>query len=243
MTNTKYLSRFPSLGQAAHFTFNGINSRDYDIAVERLPDIIVPKRRAQTLTIPGKSGCLHLEDSDVYDSYTKNVECVLLSEQNAQRLPAWLTGAGQAVFSNEPLRQYEVFVKSPIYLSRFVNSFQRFVLSLECQPYKYELNQTALVWALPSLPVASAKATLRNPGTATAMPIVKLFGTGTIRLFFREQNIEARNVQDCAVIDSRTMFANCQTAGTFPFFLPGENELWVQGNVTRMEILPYWRWL
>ena len=46
----------------AYFIYNGKDSRDMGVILESLPPITRPKRRMETLTIPGRNGTLCIDE-------------------------------------------------------------------------------------------------------------------------------------------------------------------------------------
>ena len=52
-----------------YFIFNGKDSRDFEVYIEEYPPIVRPKERIETITVPGRSGTLHMREAEgVYES-------------------------------------------------------------------------------------------------------------------------------------------------------------------------------
>ena len=60
----------------AYFIYNGKDSRDMGVILESLPPITRPKRRMETLTIPGRNGTLCI-DEGTYESNPISLKCTL----------------------------------------------------------------------------------------------------------------------------------------------------------------------
>jgi phage-related protein len=227
----------------SYFIFNGKKSSMYDILVEEQPAIIKPQRKAEAFEIPGKSGLLHV-DNNAYESYIKTVTCSLMSVKYLDEIIKWLDGMGDVVFSNEKNKKYEAVVFNVIPFSKvFGMKKYRFPVQFDCQPFKYELTQEPVILAQPGQ--------LHNPGTMAAEPIITVYGTGSVTVSINWRSFSLAGITDYIVVDSRMLCAyrantelmNHRMTGGFPCFDTGENSISWTGNIQRLEILPYWRWL
>ena len=244
MIREKYLDIYPLPGEMAYFTFRNIRSTLYDIIIEELPPITHPRSRVESFVVPGRSGSMNISD-EAYDSYTKTVKCLLMTDIHIDNVASWLTGDGKAVFSNEPNRIYDVHVKNARTLSRaFMTGHKRFQIQFETQPYKSSAN--------PEEPLElTAPTTLTNPGTLRAHPILTIHGTGNMTVSISGRSFSLTGITDYIVVDSRmvtayrtnTQLMNHHMAGEFPYLDPGENRITWTGNISKIVIQPNWRWL
>ena len=85
-----------------YFIFNGKDSRDFEVYIEEYPPIVRPKERIETITVPGRSGTLHMREAEgVYESYTKSFEIIAVNPARIDEIKEWLKGAGELIIGNE----------------------------------------------------------------------------------------------------------------------------------------------
>ncbi|HBI7028618.1 TPA: hypothetical protein K8M70_002382 [Clostridium perfringens] len=85
----------------------------------------------------------------------------------------------------------------------------------------------------------------------TSLPILKLTGTGVIDIHINNTQISLKEVNGTVIIDSENMLChtsdkmnfNDNMTGYFPELIEGENRLSFEGNITKIELLPNWRYL
>lgn len=123
-----------------YFIFNGQDSRDFEIHIAEYPPIVKPQRRVQTLTVPGRSGTLHIKEGkygvDVYESYYKRFVITALNPSRIPEIIEWLDGAGVLTFGNELDWEYDAYVTGSIEFQRSFRGWHTADLSFEVQPYK-----------------------------------------------------------------------------------------------------------
>ncbi len=118
---------------------------------------------------------------------------------------------------------------------------------------KVEFGKLSTPW-MPSVSeeyINTAKLLIRNNTTYYSQPIIKIYGSGNIKLSVNNEIIEIKNLMDCIVLDSELQEAyldntnkNDLITGDFPKFEIGENTIQIEsGKVDKMQILPQWRWL
>ena len=94
----------------------------------------------QTLTIPGRSGTLHIKEGkygeDIYDSYYKRFVITALNPSRIPEIKEWLDGDGILTFGNELDWEYDAYVTGSIEFQRSFRGWHAAELSFEVQPYK-----------------------------------------------------------------------------------------------------------
>lgn len=130
-----------------YFIFNGRDSRDFEIYLEEYPPIVTPKERIKTITVPGRSGTLHMREAEgVYESYTKNFEIIAVNPARIDEIKEWLKGAGELIIGNELDYIYSAFINAEIEFTRFFRGWRKAVIPIEVQPYKASKNKTKVVF-------------------------------------------------------------------------------------------------
>lgn len=228
----------------AWFMFKGIDSRKMGVIVTAMPDTVRPERRMENISIAGRSGSLHI-DEETYDSYDRTMECAIKKRARIDEIIAWLVGSGDMIFSTEPDKVYKVTISNKISISQMMRAFQKFIVTMDTQPFKYSVNAVndALELTVPT--------TIRNRGTVYSEPVITICGSGDVTLHINGVDFPLYGVEESITIDSERMDVfkgnanqNSKYGGVdFPKFPVGENIISWTGNVTKVEIEPRWRWL
>lgn len=130
-----------------YFIFNGRDSRDFEIYLEEYPPIVTPKERIKTITVPGRSGTLHMREAEgVYESYTKPFEIIAVNPERIDEIKEWLKGAGELIVGNELDYIYSAFINAEIEFNRFFRGWHKAVIPIEVQPYKASKNKTKVAF-------------------------------------------------------------------------------------------------
>lgn len=239
------MSAFREITKLSYFIFKGIPSYDYNILVNKQPDIISPELRTEEIIIPGRSGKLYTSDN-LYESYTKTISCTIPDRAYLDVISAWLKGKGDIIFSNERDKLYKGFVKNQIPFSQVVREFRAFPVIFEVQPFKYAvnaLNDTIIIQKSPF--------SFWGNGTVEAAPIINIYGNGNINLTINGRGVSLQGINERITINSEIMDAykdnqnqNMKMAGEFPLLKAMENNIIsYTGNVEKIEIIPQWRWI
>ena len=119
------------------FIFNGKDSRDFDIQLGEYPPIVKPRERIEPVTVPGRSGTLHLKEGDyIYDSYVKPFNIVALDPSRIDEIKDWLQGSGELIIGNELDWIYDAYIFEQLEFTRFFRGWHRATLNVEVQPFK-----------------------------------------------------------------------------------------------------------
>lgn len=223
------------------FIWKGINSLNMGVEVLRLPALIRPKQRVEEIVVPGRNGALYITDG-TFENVTKPVEIGLLGGA-ADRVFNWLKGSGEVIFGNEPDKKYEAFIINKISMEQIIRQIRKGQVQFDCQPFKYELNPASVEMTIPG--------TLTNKGTVESCPVLTVYGQGDVAVSINGRTFYLYGLSDYIVIDSnmqnayrtRTELMNRHMAGEMPYFDVGDNVITWTGTVSKIEILPNWRWL
>ena len=229
-----------------YFIFKNIDSRDVKgVLVQELPPITKPKMRTRIDTLDGKDGA---EITTLgFEAYTKVLKIGLTRGYDLNNIIAWLQGDGEILFSNEPDKYYRVKILDQIDYTRLLR-FKQAEIKLFTQPFKYSATERLKTLAVTGLNSVE----IRNAGNYFSKPQITLTGTGTV-------NISVNGLQKCVLNlgdgESITLDADRQEAytgdilknrqmdGQFITLDVGKNTITWTGNLTKVEILHYSRWL
>lgn len=230
------------------FTFNGKNSFDYyGILIDKRPNLPSPKRRVLDIHIPGRSSSLKY-DENAYDDITISVECSIIDNvhQKIEQIKAWLLGSGEneLVFSFQNNRKYIAQVVNSIDFEIVLKVSSKFIIIFNCRPFKYDINNSLII-------LNENNQEIINPGSFYSRPIINVLGNGNIRLKINSQELYLENINNKIILNSEIQDAyssslvnlNNHVNGEFPVLDLGSNLLSWIGNVSKVEILPNWRWL
>lgn len=230
------------------FNFGGKNSyTDYGILITNRPSIPSPKRRITNVVVPGRNSSLRF-DENTYDDITITVECSLKQDSLISKIDdikGWLIGTGESslIFDFQGDKEYRSQVVNAIDFTQAYKIFSRFVIVFNCQPFKYAVDNS-------SINLISADK-IANLGTIYSEPIIKVVGNGDITLNIKSQTIKFKGITDHIILDSLQQNAynqsgenlNNKVTGEFPVISVGDNSISWSGNVSKVEIIPNWRWL
>ena len=230
------------------FNFRGKNSfSDYGVYISKRPSIPSPKRRITNVVIPGKSSSLRF-DENTYEDITIAVECSIKDDilpNKIDEIKEWLLAYGESdlVFSNQHNKKYIAQVVNVIDFTQVLKYISKFVIVFNCRPFKYEVESNVIEMI--------AEGSVTNPGSIYSEPIIKIFGSGDINLTINSEVIKLKEVINHIILDSVQQNCynedienlNSKMTGEFPKFEIGENNISWTGSVSKVEVIPNWRWL
>lgn len=232
-------------------TFNGITSDSLDLIVERFPSRVVPSRKVEVFSIPGRNGDLTVSQN-AWNNAILEYECYVSNKNNG--LPVTLPSI-TSWLSSDPgyLRLEDSYDPSVYRLARFVggtevenifNRYGRCTLEFDAKPQQFLLTGETAV-------SVSSSDTINNPTAFTALPIITIEGSGAVDF---EINGELFQISDVPlsgiVIDS--VLEDCYFGSTnlnslltlpaysFPKLTAGTNTITYTGTVTKFELQPNW---
>lgn len=232
------------------FNFGGKNSYDdFGILISKRPSIPSPKRRVNTINIPGRDSNL-IFDEKTYDDITLTVECSVKDEENLANkiddIKAWLfeTGQSDLIFSFQSDRKYIAQVVNSIDFKQIYKYFSEFPIILNCRPFKYAVENDLI-----NIIQTGTKVT--NIGTIESEPIITIYGSGDVVFKINDQEVRLKAITEKVILNSVIQDCyddagnnlNGSMNGEFLKLKPGENIIEWGGNVTKAEIVPNWRWL
>nr|DAQ07623.1 MAG TPA: distal tail protein [Caudoviricetes sp.] len=221
--------------------FKGVNSLDLGLYMEFLPERISPRRRDEAIVISGRHGSLTATDG-TFETYILQSEFILKNLSKTDEICSHFKGEGDLIFSDTLNRKFRARVSNKIEFSRIIRDLKRFVVEFEVQPFMYEAASSTLTLTEPT--------TILNIGNFESEPITTIYGQGDITLTINNSNIILNGVERKITPNSEALNAyndslllNNKISGDFPVLSIGENIISWTGSVTKLEIMPNWRWL
>lgn len=231
---------------ALSFTWNGVNCTTKHIRLQSRTPIINPEERVEHITIPGRDGELTMtEGTDVRNSYFQNMTLIIDDKQYIQEAENWLSGEGWITFNDtEPNVKQKARFEGAVTFEKHSRNLGYYTAEVQvyCDPEKRSTTETDIT-------VTSSGASLTNPGTLPAKPLLKITGSGAVSITIDGKTLvipecESGWVADCKnqwILESGIPQMNAWT-GEFPEIPTGSSTITFTGSVTKIEITPQWRW-
>ena len=234
--------------ESVWFEFAGARNTDKGVRLLSLPVRYHPAERGELVQVPGRDGYLWASDG-AFDNVLTRVQCQTTDDADMAAVDAWLRGAGELRFSDDPERFYRARVTKEFSRSAAMNRFvnQTFTVTFACQPFLYHRE-------VEDIPLTSSPATVTNPGTYASAPRLTIEGTGTAVLTIGTQIVEVEDLGGGVILDSElgecfnlneTQLKNSVVTlmdEDFPTLQPGANIIsWAGTGVTGITITPRWR--
>lgn len=231
------------------FNFAGKDSYlDFGILITSRPSIPSPKRRVSYIDIPGRDSSLRY-DEGTFEDITLTVECAITSEniiQKIDEITAWLLNSGESdlIFSFQNDKKYIAQVVNSIEFKQVLRYSSKFIIIFNCRPFKYAVTNNLIT-------ITQSGTNLINPGTIYSLPKFYIYGSGDVQIKINDEEFSISNLQNKIIVDS-TLYdcyddnlnnLNSKVIGNFPVLKVDNNIIDWTGNVTKIEILPNWRWL
>lgn len=232
------------------FNFGNKNSfEDYGILIAKRPVIPSPKRRVTFVNVPGRDSNIKF-DEGTYEDINIVVECTVKDRNNLSEkldeIKGWLFNSGESelIFSFQDDRKYTAQVINAIDFKPLYKIIGVFPILFSCRPFKYEVTNSMIT-------IQGSGGTINNVGTVESEPIISVYGSGNITLSINNDEIQLRDVSNSITIDSviedcygnNNENLNVKMAGEFPRLIPGINTIRWTGSISKLEIIPNWRWL
>lgn len=224
------------------FTFNNKNSySDFGILIAKRPNIPLPKRRVSSVVIPGRSSSLKF-DEGTYDDITITLECSIIDKKDIiekiDKIKEWLVTAGESdlIFSFQSDKKYIAQVVNMIDFKQVLKYASSFPIIFNCKPFKYSVKENIIT-------ITKNNSTIHNEGTFQSEPVIKVYGSGDIKLKINDAEVTVKKVDGYVTVDSvlkdcykDEVLKNGDMIGEFPVFKVGENVIGFSGNVSKMEV-------
>lgn len=232
------------------FIFGNKHSyKDFGIIIATRPSIPSPKRRVSYVSIPGRNSSLKF-DEETYEDITIVVECTIKSVNNLSdridEIKGWLfnSGEGELILSLQPDKKYIAQVVNAIDFKQIYDKIGKFPIVFNCKPFKYLSTNNRIT-------ITKPETIIENIGTIYSEPIIIIYGTGEALLGINDNKIKIIDIQNQIILDSviqdcyndKKTNMNSNMEGEFPFLKVGFNNIKWTGNISKIELIPNWRWV
>lgn len=228
-----------------YFVFGGKSSRYFGIYL-KAPFVIseaVPSY--EELVVPGRNGTLLIENHSFLNR-SAEAECFVLrrdADKALSEISQWLMRAGGYQRLELPDYPDSFFLARCISAPRITsnrNGYVEFQLKFTCKPQRFlKTGERAIV--------VDDTDTVYNRHF-DSKPLLTIHGTGICAVGIGSTQIRITDLEDYITIDCETH--NCYrqmenlnpfvTVPEFPSLVNGENEIYIDGGTTKLEIVPRW---
>ena len=223
-------------------TYNDVEITSIGGIVLSVSPPIRAQRRIESVEVPGRNGVLHIDDNS-YTPVTKTIRIGVSTPDVRDAINAWCAQSGILTTSFEPNRAYKVTQIAEVIWERVSNRLSQCIIVFECDPFRY-------VYPEPGAVVFTSAGNISNPGSIYSAPAITVTGSGNVVLTIGNQTVGLNNISLPVTIDSDMQTAFTQEeavtanmSGDFPLLQPGISNVAWTGNVTKLSILPRWRYL
>lgn len=233
--------------------WDNMSSADMNVIVESAPDLPIPARKMEVISVPGRNGDIVISQ-DAYENVTQEYKIAIIGED--QTLPKevravmeWLmrpVGYARLEDSFNPDVFRMAYYKSSKSVVNSLNTLGRATIQFECKPQRFlRIGEHSIL--------ASSGMKLSNPSPYTAKPIIAIKGTGTASLTVGDSVVSISAFGTGGEIDldceSQSAFYGTTnmndkisiTSGGFPELKEGDTQIsWTGNGVTEVIITPRW---
>ena len=229
-----------------YLIFRGVSTNSLDgVYVSKMPSHRKASMRYKEYYVKGRDGALHVDEG--FSNFDLSVTLVLADAgpELRQIVNAWADGTGKLITSDDLTHAYKASVKDEIRWSRVLGNqgfFDTAVVTFNCQPFLYE--------AVDSQVTLDASGAILNPGSADALPLIAIYGSGdaTLTVAGYEITIPGMTAGVPVYLDCENGYVYTESGATtmtgdFPVLPLGQSDIVFGSGVSQVVITPHWRWV
>lgn len=229
-----------------YLIFRNVSTQSLNgVEVSRMPSHKKARMRNTEYYVKGRDGALHIDQG--FGNFDIDAVLVLIDADATTRqlVNAWADGTGKLITSDDLTHAYMATVKDEIEWSRVLGNdgfYDTALITFNCQPYMYE--------SVDSVLELTESTNILNPGSATALPLIKIEGAGNVSFSVNSTTIEIDGMDaqtpvfiDCANGYVYTPSGATTMRGEIPELAMGGNAITFGANLSKLTITPHWRWV
>jgi phage-related protein len=232
------------------FVFNGRGTREFGMSVEKRPTQKTPKRRRETISVPGRNGDLHF-DEDTFENVEAQYEVWFRGElptpEQAHAVKSWLLapkGYSRLEDKYDPFHFRLASFAGPMDVADILGRYGRCKIKFDCDPrcflksgeFQVDLENGGRIY---------------NPTAFPAQPLIYVYGNGAGSLTVAGVTVTINAMTTGMLLDCENELARALGevgqsldgdiyAPEFPELQPGANRVVFDGGVTAVKIVPRW---
>ena len=229
-----------------YFTFNGTDSRTYNIWLFEQNTFGAPARYYEPMEVPGMNGML-LIDGKKYANTLHEYNCVIYDnyENQLNAFRNFLMSQVGYKRLQDTLHSDEFYLA--YYDSDFVTTMKPdrtkgyFTLSFNRKPQRFLTSGEAVT-------TLTSSGSISNPTLFPSKPFLRVYGTGTLGIGSNAITITQADTYtdiDCELMEAYKGAVSCNNLiqiqnNDFPVLNPGSNGITLGTGITKVEITPRW---
>lgn len=224
--------------------FNGINSRDLNLTLEKYSDFPVTNKLYKFTDIPGRVSNVKLFDKYVIDDFIFDFIFICGDKEFTQRkhkILDWINNidSNELIFSQDISVYFKVQTVNISSFKTESRKVRRFTLTFKLVPFMYLKEGKNIIELNKSNTIFNVRATKES------QPIINIYGKGSTTININNRSFYISEIGGHITIDSENekVLENKgqYMQGEFPYLDIGENFINWDGNISKIEILPNWR--
>lgn len=228
-----------------YFNYAGKNSTDFGVWISGESTYTSPEKDVDAVTIPGKNGTLTIDNGRFHNIAVPYPAFIIDNfEQNFDAFKAFLGSVkGYAKLSDTYHPDYYRLARFSSSINPAMtqgNRHGQFTVTFDCDPRRFlKSGEKTMEF--------TAAGSIKNPTDFKALPMLRVYGTGTVTIGDISITITAADVYtdiDCEMQNAYKGSTNCNNNielvnGNFPVLNPGVNNISIS-TVSKLNIKPRW---
>lgn len=228
------------------FYLDGVDAKIYGLNLQKAVEFSEPIPIVEKEHIEGRNGDI-VYDTGAYENRTANAACYALK----RNVKSSLRAINHYLFGNRGYRRFETSDDAEhFWLARVANgarieqrlrTLAPFEIEFDCKPQAFlKIGEVPLY--------IEGATTVMNKYGHTALPIIKVYGSGKGSLWVGGTRVDFAEIDDMTILDcdlqnayngrgNRNLYID---APEFPSLKDGENAVSFSGGITRIQIIPRW---
>lgn len=230
------------------FTYDGHKSSEYCVYVGETSPYQTPEREITDVVIPGRNGSL-TRDGKRFNNNVINYQCYVVEDALEG-----FTALQELLLSSASYRKLEDSIDSQFFRMARVHAGSDFDLissgfdqgtfqvEFDCLPQRfYKSGETAVE--------VTASTTLTNPSKFTALPLIRIYGNGTVNVGDVQITVAEHtdpyidvdcDVRNCFYSSTNKNAFVTLTDHRYPELKAGNTGVTISGSITKVEVTPRW---
>lgn len=226
--------------------WHGVCSDDVSVIVERYPNINIPARKQEKVSVPGRNGDILIQ-TDAFENVTQRYDIYISAEKPklpriARLVAEWLCVKGyQRLEDSYFLDSYRLAsYAGSLEIENILNRFGRASIEFDCKPQRFLLDGEIVA-------EFTEAGEIVNPTPFASDPLIKVIGNGSGTVTIGEKTISLTGISGYVFLDSDIQDAykglenkNASMTGDFLKIESGLQVVSFTGGITGLEITPRW---
>lgn len=226
--------------------WHGVSSDDVQLIVERFPDIYIPARKQEKISVPGRNGDVLIQE-DAFENVAQRYEIYISAERAkipriARMVTEWLCVKGyQRLEDSYWLDSFRLanFAGS-LEIENVLNRFGKAAIEFDCKPQRFlHIGEDVTTF--------TGAGKIINPTPFASAPLIKVNGSGSGTVTIGDTTVSLTDISEYVMLDCDIQDAykgivnkNSTMTGSFPKIEGGEQVVSFTGGITSLEITPRW---